>query len=99
MVRTYLDPPIFGWPEPGHLSDCEEGDDDAHVDGVLPVYTDDDNDDEDAIDDAETLVADRSIRQVHIPKMKFQCRGYPKVLNWNKELKTEPPLISRLSDN
>ena len=59
MVRTYLVSPIFGWPEPGHLSECEEGDDDAHVDDDLPVYTDDDDsDDEDVIDEAEALVAD-----------------------------------------
>ena len=64
MVCTYLGPPIFGWPEPGHLSECEESDDDAHVDDDLLVYTDDDSDDEDVIDGAEALVADRSIRQV-----------------------------------
>ena len=59
MVCTYLGPPIFGWPEPGHLSECEESDDDAHVDDDLLVYTDDDgSDDEDAIDEAEALVAD-----------------------------------------
>ena len=79
MVYTYLGPPTFAWPEPGHLSDCEECDDDAHVDDDLLVYTDDDgSDDEDTIDEAEALVADRSIRQVHIPKLRFQCRSYPK---------------------
>ena len=73
MVCTYLGPFISGWPDPGHLSDCEEGDDDAHVDDDLLVYRDDDDiDDEDAIDEAEALVADRSIRLVHVPKLKVQ---------------------------
>ena len=72
MVCTYLGPPTFAWPEPGRLSDCE--DDDAHADDDLPVYIDDDgSDDEDAIDEAEALVADRTIRQVHAPKLKFRC--------------------------
>ena len=57
------------------------------------------SDDEDTIDEAEAMVADRSIRQVHIPRLRFQCRSYPKMVDWNKELKTEPPLISRLSDD
>ena len=100
MVCTYSGPPIFGWPEPGHLSDRKEGDDDAHVDSVLLVYIDDnDSNDEDVIDEADALVADRPMRQVHVPKLKFQCRRYPKMLDRNKELKPEPPLISRLSDD
>ena len=64
MICTYSGPPIFGWPEPDHLSECEEGDDDAHVDDYLLVFTDDDSDNEDAIDEAEALVADRSIRRL-----------------------------------
>ena len=63
MVCNYLGAPICGWPEPGHLSDCAEGDDDAHVDDDLPVYTeDDDSDDEAAIDEAQARVVDRPIR-------------------------------------
>ena len=75
-----------------------EESDHEFVDEDLILYTDDDTD-EDENEDINNIQLDRSIREVHVPKLRFQARSYHNMIDWKKELKSEPHFISRLSDD
>ena len=44
------------------------------------------------------LYLDRTIRKVHVPKLKWQAHSYHTMIDWKKELETEPPFTSKLTD-
>ena len=44
------------------------------------------------------MVQDRSIREVHVPSLKYQANSYHTMIDWKKELKSEPPFIASLTD-
>ena len=75
-----------------------EESDHEFVDEDLILYTDDETD-EDENEDINNIQLDRSIREVRVPKLRFQARSYHNMIDWKKELKSEPPFISRLSDD
>ena len=78
--------------------DSEEESDHEYVDEDLILYTDDELD-EDENEDIDNIPFDRSICEVHDPKLRFQARSYHNMIDWKKELQSEPPFIARLSDN
>ena len=75
-----------------------EESDHEFVDEDLILFTDDESD-EDENENINNIPLDRSIREVHVPKLKFQAHSYHNMINWRKELQSEPPFIARLSDN
>ena len=79
---------------------CEDSDDDGFVvDEDLLTLTDDESmSDENESFTEDTVSCDKSIRKVHVPDLKFQAHTYHSMIDWQKELRTEPPFISRLSD-
>ena len=73
-------------------------DDDIEVDSELISYTDDDcsDDEQEEVDD---FVLDRSVRQVHVPNLKWRAKSYHTMIDWEKELTSEPPFIVGMSDD
>jgi hypothetical protein len=98
---------IRNWREKQQLeneSDDEEdseSDDDglSDVDEDLVMYTDDEEEEEEEEEeDGEEIVLDRTIRKVHVPKLKWQAHSYHTMIDWKKELESEPPFNSKLTD-
>ena len=75
-----------------------DDDDLSDVDEELLMYTDDDEEEEEYEEDGEDILLDRTIRRVHVPKLKWQAHSYHTMIDWKKELETEPPFTSKLTD-
>ena len=81
------------WNESEEVEGGESEDDGlSDVDENLVMYTDDEEEEE---ENEEEIELDRSFRKVHVPKLKWHT--YP-MIDWKKELKTEPPFTSKLTD-
>lgn len=79
--------------------DTDSDDDDAiEVDEDLLRYTDDDCSEDDEAE-VEEIVLDSSIREVHVPQLKWRAKSYHTMIDWNKELVSEPPFIAKLTDD
>ena len=46
-------------------------------------------------EDGEEIVLDKTIRKVHVM---WQAHSYHTMIDWKKDLKTEPPFTSKLTD-
>ena len=69
-----------------------------HIDEGLFIPTDDE-----AKEDTETIektydMPSKNIRKVILPKLKFYAMKYHHMIDWDTELKTEPPFLTSLSD-
>ena len=65
----------------------------------LFMYTDDEEEEEDVDEEGdEEIELDRSIREVRVPRLKWQAHSYHTMIDWKKELVTEPPFLSSLTD-
>ena len=65
----------------------------------LLMYTDDEEEEEDVDEEGdEEIELDMSIREVRVPRLKWQAHSYHTMINWKKELVTEPPFLSSLTD-
>ena len=74
-------------------SDSDDGLSDDDQD--LFMYTDDEEEEEDVDEEGdEEIELDRSIREVRVPRLKWQTH----MIDWKKELVTEPPFLSSLTD-
>ena len=63
------------------------------------MYTDDEEEEEDVDEEGdEEIELDRSIREVRVPRLKWQAHSYHTMIDWKKELVTEPPFLSSLTD-
>ena len=79
--------------------DTDSDDDDAiEVDEDLLRYTDDDCSEDDEAE-VEEIVLDSSIREVHVPQLKWRAKSYHTMIDWKKELVSEPPFIAKLTDD
>ena len=59
------------------------------------MYTDDEEEEEDVDEEGdEEIELDMSIREVRVPRLKWQAHSYHTMINWKTELVTEPPLLS-----
>ena len=67
---------------------------------ILLIYTDDEEEDDGSEDEdsGEEIEMDRSIREVRVPQLKWQARSYHTMINWKKDLETEPPFTCKLTD-
>ena len=74
--------------------DSDEESDHEYVDEDLILYTNDELN-EDKNEDINNIPLDRSIREVHVPKLRFQARSYHNMIDWKKELQSEPHFIAR----
>ena len=63
--------------------------------------SDGDSDDcsEDDEAEVEEIVLDSSIREVHVPQLKWRAKSYHTMIDWKKELVSEPPFIAKLTDD
>ena len=77
-----------------------ESDDEFEVDPEIISYAENDEYlEEDDYPDTDTVVElDQSIRKVRVPRRKWRCQSYHSMIDWGKELKTEPPYIASLTD-
>jgi hypothetical protein len=83
-------------------SDMEEDDDtdpNGAVDEELLIRTDDEENEENSeISNEIPAPISGNVRKVVLPKIKFQAKSYHTMINWETELKSEPPYIAALTN-
>ena len=78
--------------------EVEEDGEKPHIDEDLLIPTDDEaEEDTEAIEKTHDMPS-KNIRKVILPKLKFHATNYHHMIDWNTELKTEPPFLTSLSD-
>ena len=82
----------------GEEEDNTENDSECEVDNDLIQYTDDDTDEEEN-EEYFGFQLDESIREVHVPALKWQAKSYHTMIDWKDSLESEPPYIAQLSDH
>ena len=79
--------------------EVEEDDERLHIDKDFLIRIDDE-----AEEDTETIekthdMSSKNIRKIILPKLKFHATNYHHMIDWDTELKTEPPFSTSLSND
>ena len=84
--------------EAEEFPEVEENVERPHIDEDLLIPTNDDaEEDAEAIEKTHDMPS-KNLRKVILPKLKFHASTYHHVIDWDAELKTEPPFLTALSD-
>ena len=76
----------------------EEDDERPHIDEDFLIPTDDEAEEDTEVIEKTHDMPSKNIRKVIIPKLKFHATNYHHMIDWDTELKTEPPFLTSLSD-
>ena len=86
------------FPEAEAFSEVEEDDERPHIDKNFLIPTNDEAEENtEAIEKTHNMPS-KNIRKVIFPKLKFHPTNYHYMIDWDTELKTEPPFLTSLSD-
>ena len=79
-------------------SEVKENDERRHIDEDFLIPTDDEaEEDTEAIEKTHDMPF-KFIRKVILPKLKLHTTNYHHMIDWDTELKTDPPFLTSLSD-
>ena len=80
------------------FSEVEEDAESPHIDEDFFISTDDEaKEDTEAIEKTHNMPF-KNIRKVILPELKFHATNYPHRIDWDTELKTDPPFLTFPSD-
>ena len=78
--------------------EVEEDDGRPHIDKDFLMPTDDEAEEDTEVIEKTHDMPFKNIRKVILPKLKFYATNYHHMIDWDTELKTEPPFLTSLSD-
>ena len=87
-----------GFPEAEAFPEFEEDDEWPHIDKDFLILTDDEAEENTKAIEKTHDMPSKNIRKVILPKLKFNATNYHHMIDWDTELKTEPPFLTSLSN-